>query len=195
MDALTLTTAPTVEPLTLTEAKSHLRVDASAEDGYISDLVGTAREMAEELTGRAFLTQTWTLWLDRWPASGIITLPRPPLQTVTSVLYYDVDDGESTFASSNYLVDANAEPGRIILNDGATWPTTSLRPAHAVKVTYVAGYGTLATSVPKPDVHLTRLLLSHMYENREGVVVGTIVAQLPWSIRQLVWQNRVTGAV
>ena len=115
---LVINSAPSVEPLTTAEAKAHLRVDGTAEDAYIDECVTDARGTIEELTGRALITQTWDLWLDGWPAFGVITLPRPPLQSVTSVVYYDTDDTEATLSSANYLVDADSHLGRVILDSG-----------------------------------------------------------------------------
>lgn len=161
------------------------------EDPELVSMIQAARESVEKLCGRSLITQTWDLWLDSWPASGVIKLPRPPVQSVTSVVYYDTDDTEATFAASNYLVDTAAFPGRLILNSGASWPTTSLRPLKSVRVRYVTGYGDAAGDVEANDVALMKLLLGHMYANREAVVVGTITAEMPLSVRQLVWQNRV----
>ena len=192
---LSLKTAPAAEPLTTAEAKTHLRVDGSDEDTYIASLVAAARETCEKLTGRSFVNTTWNLWLDNWPGSGIITIPRPPLSTITSVTYYDTADAATVFASSNYLVDTAAYPGRIILNSGATWPTTSLRPAKAIDVEFVAGYGSASSNMRKADIAMVRLMLSHLYENREPAVVGTIVTEIPMSLKQLIWQDRVTGAL
>src|ERR1051325_11329554 len=103
--ALTLSTAPTVEPVSLDEAKGQVRVelDFHSDDALILGLIAAARRLAEVFCGRAFLTQTWDLTLDafpsgwgpRWPATlggrDAIRLPRPPLQSVSYVKYVDTD--------------------------------------------------------------------------------------------------------
>lgn len=181
--------APAAEPLTTDEAKAHLRVDSSAEDTYIDSLVKMARWTVEDLTGRSLITQTRDLWLDRWPRDYVIEIPRGPVQSVTSVVYYDTSDTEATFASSNYLVDTDSLPGRVILNDDTLWPTVTLRPRKAVRVRYVAGYGA-ASDLEPTDVHLVRLILTHAFENRLPVVTGTIATELPFALKQLILQNR-----
>jgi uncharacterized phiE125 gp8 family phage protein len=100
------------------------------EDDYLTSLIVAARRSAEKFQRRAFITQTWELWLDKWPDKGYIQIPLPPLQsTDLSVKYYDTNDTEATFSSDNYFVDTKSEPGRVALNYGEVWPATTLRPA------------------------------------------------------------------
>ena len=65
---LNLITPPAVEPVTLADAKAHLKVDTTDDDALITALITAARARAEWHTGRALITQSWTLWLDAWPA-------------------------------------------------------------------------------------------------------------------------------
>ena len=190
MRALALQTGPATEVLSVLDAKAHLRVTTADEDAYIEALVGASRTWFEEQTSRALITQTWDLWLDGWPFAREIELPRPPLQTVTSVVYYDQDDAEATFASSNYLVDADATIGRVILNATASWPTTSLRPAKGVRVRFVAGQGDDVTDVSEIDRMAVRLLVSHFFELREPMITGTIVSEVPMGLRSIIWRDR-----
>jgi uncharacterized phiE125 gp8 family phage protein len=187
--ALTLQTAASVEPITTAEAKEHLRILGSDEDTYVDTAIAAARQTFEDLSGRALITQTWDLWLDTWPSSDYIVVPRPPLQSVTSIVYYDEDDAESTFASTNYLVDGDLKPGRIILNSGASWPTDSLRPRHSIRVRFVAGQGDAASDVDEVDIQAIRIGISHFFDDREGD------KPLPRSFRSLVYRDRVFGAV
>ncbi|HEY0282981.1 MAG TPA: head-tail connector protein, partial [Rhizomicrobium sp.] len=83
--SLTLVTPPAAEPVTLAEAKAHLKVDTSADDALITSLIVAARARAEWHSGCAFVTQSWTLWLDAWPRNGLVEIPLPPLQSVTQV--------------------------------------------------------------------------------------------------------------
>ncbi|NIP96558.1 MAG: hypothetical protein GWO24_25240, partial [Akkermansiaceae bacterium] len=91
-----------------------------------------ARTLAEQVQGRALITQTWDLTLDGWPAKGYFELPRAPLQSITSIKYYDEDDTEATVDSGTYFVDIASEPGRVVLNSGESWPSTTLRPVNGV---------------------------------------------------------------
>ena len=190
--SLSIQTVPSVEPLSTADAKTHLRVGASDRDAYVDDLVASARQLFEDLSGRALITQTWDLWLDAWPVEEVIELPRPPLQSITSIDYYDVDDVSATLASSKYLVDTDSFPGRAILNDGQDWPTTTLRPKKNVRLRFVAGQGNAASDVDAIDVHAIRSLVSHFWENPEPYITGTIVSTLPMHIRSLIYRDRVT---
>lgn len=169
----TLVTAPAVEPITLTEAKEHLREDGVGQDSLIEDvLIPAARQYVEKRTWRALITQTWDFTWYRFPIGPGLGLSLPPLQSVTSVTYYDTDNALQTFASSNYIVDTSMEPGTIRLLEGVSWPDTYARPS-AVIVRAVVGYG-VAADVPAQYKHAMNLLVGHWYANREGVVTGTV---------------------
>jgi len=187
--ALVLVTAPSEEPIELSEAKNHLRIDGTDEDTLISGLIATAREHAEHFTRRAFITQTWELWLDAWPDGECITLPLPPLQSVAHVKYYGIDDTEYTFDSANYFVDTNNEPGRVVLGYSKSWPTLTLRPANGIVVRYVCGYGA-ASAVPQAIKQAMLLHIGAMFENREAVVSGSVNV-LPMAYGALLWPYRV----
>ncbi len=169
---------PAEEPLDLADAKLHLRVDHTDEDDYITSLIAAARQYLEEQTWRALTTQTWRLWLSRWPSGRSILLPRPPLQSIVSVRYYDSDDTEYTFGTSDYAAAVRMTPGALVLT-GASWPRViTLRGAEGVVVEYVAGYGD-ADAVPSLLKHAVRMLVGHWYENRETVVIGAGLTARP----------------
>ena len=189
--ALTLVTAPEVEPVSLTDAKLHLRVDVSDDDDLITALVQATREQAEAFTRRALITQTWELVLDAFPSSSTIAVPLPPLQSVSSIKY-KVDGGtEYTFSSDSYVVDTDSEPGRIVLEDGAAWPGDTLYEAAAVRVRFVAGYGEAASDVPESIRAGMKLLLGHFYENREATVGVGNMQVLPLGAEMTWWPYRV----
>ncbi len=186
---LVLVTAPGVEPVSLAEAKSHLRVDTTDDDALITALITAAREQVENDTRRALVTQTWDYVLDAFPSGSEIVLPLPPLQSVTSITYRDKDGNSSTFDASNYVVDTAGMFGRVVLKSGVTWPSVTLYPAGAVTVRFVAGYGD-AGAVPQSLKQAILLLVGHLYENREAAIMGTIVRDLPLGYDALVWQRR-----
>ncbi len=187
---LVLVSPPTEEPVSLAEAKNHLRVDVADDDGLISALIIAAREYCEAFQNRAYITQTWQLWLDAWPESSEIRIPRPPLQVVNSVRYYGVDNAEYVLPPSEYIVDSAGEPGRIVLAYGKSWPSVALRPANAVCVEFVAGYGG-ADKVPRRVKQAMLLLISHWYDTREIAAVGHVTAEVPFTVNALLWQERV----
>jgi len=173
---LTLVTSPAAEPLTLEEGQLHLRVDGddSTEDVLITALIKAAREWCEGFQGRSYITQTWKLTLDAFPASdAVIVLPYPPIQSITSIKYIDTDGAEQTMSSDDYSLNTAAEPGEIELAYDASWPSIRSQRA-AVEVTYVAGYGLTSSTVPELFRHAIRLRLGDFYEHRETEIVGTI---------------------
>jgi uncharacterized phiE125 gp8 family phage protein len=182
-------TPPVIEPLTLAEAKAQCRVDITTDDALLATLISVARDMCERIAWRAFLTQTIELWLDAWPASNAIALPRPPLQSVTKVEYYDTADVKSTLSSTIYSVDAINEPGKLWLKYNQVWPTTLLREHNAICVTYIAGW-TNPADVPQSARQAMLLLIGHWYENRETIMVGTITKSIEFGVTALLGINR-----
>lgn len=150
--SLSLVTGPETEPVTLDEAKDHLRLTTDDENDLIEALIVSAREYAETFTHRAFLTQTWDEKLDAFP--DVLEVPLPPLQitpTAPVITYVDTAGATQTLSASLYTIDAptgpHARPARIVPAYGLTWPSTRDVP-NAVTVRFVAGYGLAAGSVP-----------------------------------------------
>lgn len=179
--SLKLITAPTAEPVTLAEAKAHLRVDGTDDDAYITALIGAARQGAEHITGRALMAQTWELALDAFEAD--ISLPRPPLASIASVKYLNDAGVLTPLDASAYLLDDHSEPARLLPAYGTTWPATRGQ-ANAVLIRYVAGYASAAT-VPQEIKSWMLLHIGMLYENRESVVAGVSIAELPFVDRLL----------
>lgn len=185
--SLTIKTAPAVEPITLTEAKAHLRRDDTADDTLITSLIEAVREHADGAAGwlgRAIITQTWTLKLDAF--SDQITIPLPPLQSVTSVKYIDTDGTEQTLASSVYQV-VSGEPARLVLAYGQSWPSTRTEP-DAVRIEFVAGYG-VAVAVPETIKAALLLHLGTLYRDREST--GNAQSELPMAYNALLMPLKV----
>ena len=175
--ALTQVTAPLTEPLELDDAKNHLGVDLSDDDGMIERLTGVARRQAEAYLGRTLITQTWEQHLDRFPV-WTIEVPRPPLRSVESLVYIDSAGTAQTLPKERYRVDAASEPGRITPAYGETWPATRAA-TNAVTVQFKAGYGDKAVDVPEDIRQALLLLVGSFYGHREDIVVGETVARLP----------------
>lgn len=188
---LTEIVAPTEEPLSLPEIKLHLRIDSTDEDLLLNSYAVAARIYAEMFARRAFVVQTLELALDGWPSCDHIVLPRPPLQSVTSVKYVDSDGNTQTMASGDYIVDTASEPGRVLLGYGKSWPSATLQPGPAIKVRYVAGYGG-SVAVPQIYKQAMLLLIGHYYENREAVVApeGGRLQEVPMAVQSLLLIDR-----
>jgi uncharacterized phiE125 gp8 family phage protein len=193
MTALKLVTAPVVEPVSLLQAKQHLRVTIPDEDALILSLIIAARSHAETFTGRRFVTQTWDYFLDcfpwlEWSRSGSFEIPNGPLQSVTSVKYIDEAGVEQTMNTSEYLVDAKSDPGRISPAYGKTWPAPRLQ-MNAVTVRFVCGYG-LAAAVPYEISAGILLLIGEFFKHREETVVGSL-QEVPRGAEALLTPYRV----
>lgn len=190
---LVVKTAPAVEPLTVAEAKDHLRIDHNDEDVLLNSLIMAARQHVESpLTNRSLITTTWNYYLPSFGFGSEIELPRPPLQSVTGI-YYTTDGGSETeFDSSKYSVDTYSTPGRIVLNRTESWPTDELEEVNGVRIEFVAGYGDDDVDVPQAIRQAMLLIVAEMYENREDVVVGAgnSVVTVPYSSTVLLQDYR-----
>lgn len=182
---LSVVTPPADEPVSLAEAKKHCRIDAPADDGLLTGYILGARQWAETYLRRALCTQTLELTLDCWPDT--IVLPRPPHQSVTSISYVDGAGATQVLASSEYQVDLSSDSlaARIRPAYGKTWPTIRLDTFNAITVRYVAGYGGNPSNCPDAIRSAVLLLLGHLYEHREDVVIGTISSELPRGAKAL----------
>lgn len=197
-----VTTAPAVEPVTLADLKSHLRLESgvTAEDNLLNDLITAAREWVERYTERALITQTVTQTLDDWPGlayprgdlpaqgrisdvlsggSRFVELIARPVQSITSVTIYNEANESSVWAAANYrLASPQYDRSRLALNGGSTWPSAT-RSTDAIEIVYVAGYGADGDAVPGPIKRAMKMLAASWYENR-----GDMHAEPPDDIRR-----------
>ena len=181
------TTAPAIEPLTLTEAKNHLRVDADLrqDDALIAMLIGAARRYAEMYCARSFISQGWALVMDSFPGVGMMGVPwgnpyslpgnavlleRGPVISVDAITYTAMDGSPQTLAATEYAVDLSGPLPRITPRFGKIWPI-ALPQIGAVAVSYTAGYGSTAASVPDGIRHWMLMRMTTLYRNREEVAI------------------------
>lgn len=189
MWGLTVTSAPATEPIDVTTAKSYLRLEHSEDDTLISTLITAARKYCEEAIGRAFITQTLRLSLDDWPCDGVIRLPRPPLQSVSSITYLDSNGDTQTLSASNYVVDIYSHPGRIVPSYAAGWFPDHRGDYGQLRITYVAGYGN-ASAVPETLRLACLYLVNHWYEERRAVLAtGAVPKEIPLTVVNLLALN------
>lgn len=184
---IVLVTGSVEEPITLEEAKVHCRVDPdiTEDDEYLRALIAAARDKIERDMDLSLVKQTWRLSFDRFPAWEI-RIPRSPLIAVTTLKYYDTSGTLTTLSSSTYEVDTDSRPSRIQPAWGYSWPATRNRTS-AVQVTFTAGFGTSAASVPAGLRQAVKLLVSHWYTYREPVLAtGAVAASMPLSYDALV---------
>jgi uncharacterized phiE125 gp8 family phage protein len=158
------TVEPTVEPVTLAEAKTHLRLDGAADDDFLTGLIRAARQEVEQATGTALLEQSWRLALDCWPRNGTALLKVYPLREVLSVTLYGSEGEASVLAPENYQVDALSRPARIHFDA----PLPALRAMNGVEIDFSAGFGEAGADVPDLLKRAILLLVAHWYEFRAG---------------------------
>lgn len=202
---LTLVTPPAAEPVSLAEAKAHCRITHPDEDGLIAGYLMAARAHAEVYTRRAFVTQTWDLKLDDgWPrqirasttarsCAYRVDLPKAPAQSITSISYVDTDGTLQTLAADQYrLLRANQERDEAAVEPayGVTWPSVR-QQGETITVRFVCGYDAVLNPFPEPIRQAILLLVQHWNENREAVVIGTIVNELPLAVESLLFPYRL----
>jgi uncharacterized phiE125 gp8 family phage protein len=177
---LKLITPPVAEPLTLDEVKGHLRVEHSDEDALITALIQATREAVENYTNRQLMPATYELICDELEH---ITLPKAPFLELVSIQYTNSADVLTTLPSDHVTVLDGADPAVILFIK----PTDYKKTLNGVKITFTAGY----TSVPESLKAAMKLLIGHLYENREESIIGVQANQLPKASEYLMGPYRV----
>jgi uncharacterized phiE125 gp8 family phage protein len=182
--SLQIVSPPSEEPVSLAEAKLHLRVDVDDDDTLIGSLIIAARQAAETLTGRQLVNARWKLVLDAFPGPAVmstrhdatvsfpshaIVLSKCPVQSVVGIQYLDMNGSIQTLSPADYVVDAACEPARIAPVFGKTWPPT-LPQIGSVTLMFDAGYGT-AAAVPAGIKSWIKLRVGSLYAHREEMSV------------------------
>jgi uncharacterized phiE125 gp8 family phage protein len=189
--ALTLVTPPAAEPVSLVDARLHLRLDAVGspavhpDDGLVSSLIVAARQYLDGrdgVLGRALITQTWRLDLPGFPRDGAaIRLPLPPLQSVGSIVYVDAAGVPQTLSALAYeVVTGGGTHGAVRPVHGGAWPAARDQ-SDAVRITFTAGYGATGADLPAPLIHAIKLHLGVLYEQREAAAPGTQMHAVPFA--------------
>lgn len=210
-----LSTPPAEEPVSLAEAKLHLRIDTTEDDALITGLIAAARVDAENACRRAFVTQKFDLFMDEFPrpdSSLLWTWAAPNDTFVPPIMSaprgYTVRVRGSTFEipfpplqsvdSIKYFdpdgTEQTLDPAAYMVDDASSpgvvaplsaWPATQNR-MNAVKVSFTAGYGD-AAAVPAGIKAWMLMRIAALYENREEVAVGArvVVLELPFVDRLL----------
>lgn len=210
--------APTVEPITLTEAKLHLRIDddggsppAHPDDALITGLITAAREWCEFYSGLALAPQVLEMGGRAFdPASAYrsggmycsyyIELPMSPVYAIQSVGYVDEADVMQTVPTSDYVLDDYCRPPRLYAAASATWPAAKANTPNAARIRYQAGFDLPGSSpnpnpVPQSAIAAIKLMLTHLYENRSAVEQGsgsvTLSHELPLGAKSLLDVHRL----
>lgn len=166
---LSVKTDASTWPVTLAEAKQHLRVTSSAEDTLIEALIPTATVMVENYTNLGLAQRTLIMRCRDWPCEELV-LWYPLVTSVVAVRYLDQEGVEQTLDPSVYQVDieGSLRPS-VSLGWTQTWPI--IRPQHPspVRVEYNSGYG---ASIPTPLKQAILMMMADLYENRESQITS-----------------------
>ncbi len=151
---LKLVRHPIAEPISLAEAKLHLRVDITDDDTLISTMITAARMHAEMLTHRAFVSQDWKYVLDSFPGPSQMGIPwgkaftlpghaafleKSPVKYVSQIQYLDMTGTQQVMPTTDYVIDYSSEPCRITPWFGKIWPIP-LPQIGACEIDFTAGY-------------------------------------------------------
>lgn len=172
-----LVTGPTETPVSLAEAKAHLRVDHDIDDvlitGYIAAAVSTIDGWAGHL-GRCLVTQTWSRAFSGFPCGDLLRLPFPNAADIVVSYYPSAGSAATGFSSDSWHHVRNAEGDAVRLGATAVWPSPADRP-DAVTATAAYGYGDPA-DVPGGIKAALLLMVGDLYRNRETVAAGSVAA-------------------
>lgn len=185
---LTRTAAPSVLPVSLSEAKANMRVDGTAEDALIAALIAAACATVQEMTGRAIGEQTWRLDLPEQNASARVQIPLVPVGSVSSITYFDADDTQQSATVSDFYVFKDDFAAQIMPKSGSSWPATIMRD-DAISVTFVAG----STTAPEGLKQAVLLLVAHWFENR-CTTAEKRMSEIPYAVEFLTNQHRALWA-
>ena len=184
-----VTAPPALEPVSLAEAKAHLRLDGADEDALVERLIAAARRHVEHLTGLALISQGWSAFLDRWPRDGTVRLPVAPVRAVADVLVHPEDGPPAALDPAHYVVDAASRPARVMLRGSRHGPVPGRR-VNGIEVVFIAGFGDAPQDVPAELVQAVLLIAAHWFENRAAVADPAEAAELPLAAASLIAAHR-----
>jgi uncharacterized phiE125 gp8 family phage protein len=173
-----------VLPVSLAEAKQHLRIDGSTEDTLLETYIKAAANYMQERRHLALITSTWEYTLDGF--TDKIKLPLVPLIEVLSVEYLNeasewVDVGIDCYVTGT---GGGHYPAILTPGYGLCWPTPADMPGN-VLITFRAGFGDDASAVPDDLRQALLLLIGHFYEHREAVGDERL-AEVPQAFESLI---------
>lgn len=179
--------APTVEPLSVPDAKHFLRVEHGDDDALIASLVAAARNHVEALTRCGLITQTWRLVLDGWPDNGRIKSRIGPLRTLVAARIYNESGTAGVIDIDRFVID----PAKgVIAAPGWSLPMPG-RAVAGIELDVELGFGATAGDVPPTLLQAIRMLVAHWYENRGLIAIGQSVAMMPASVNAMISSHRV----
>lgn len=184
MSGLQLKTAPTDEPVSLEEAILYARWESGTdEDDQFSALITLGREQTEGITEHQLNTATWIQSFNGWQRCFL--LDKPPLQSVTTITFIDVDDITQTVSSSDYIVHTESEHRGIVqFKKDFTFPELRDERLNSISVEFVAGYEgwpilpLAARGVPETLKLAIKLFVNDCWSHREYDLDGKLTGSI-----------------
>jgi len=168
--------APTAEPVSLSEAKAHLRAEDADDDALIEAQVAAARRYVEDYTKQILVGRTLRADLDCFPG-GVIELPVGPVREVASIVYLDSSGDSQTLATTLWQSDLRGRLARLLWDAGdAPWPNTEIGRLNAVTVTFTAGQAIPFTTTNATD---TIDAVAHPFADGDTFQVWNSGGELP----------------
>jgi uncharacterized phiE125 gp8 family phage protein len=165
----------------------------TTEDTILAAMITASRQQVEAITRRALIMQTWDAWLDSFPVKDHIDLPFGQLQSVTSLAYTDSTGTVTTMTvTTDYIVDDDSDPGRIVLPYGVSWPSATLHPVNPIAIRFVCGFGSNASDVPAAIRTAIKMLAEDLYNNRSATntqAAGNVMENK--AVMSLLWPYRI----
>ena len=152
-------------PVSMSSMKDHLRIRHNHQDKLIRDYIVAAQELVESQLGITLTITTRSHVLSRFPSTGCIELPYPPLQSLTSIQYYDSSNASQSLdvSSDVYTITRRKVPAQVLRTVDEDWPATYGRH-DAVTIAYTAGFGGSHKSIPESLKHAIRIMVQDWYE-------------------------------
>jgi uncharacterized phiE125 gp8 family phage protein len=176
---LLLDTAPDLEPVSLTELMTHLRIDEYDSDSGVDlqSIIESSREIVEDYTSRKLVTQTWNYYFNAFPCNNYFKIPFGNLQSVTYLKYTDSDGTVTTMdANKDYIVEKNGDQcGKIVLPYGVSWPSFTPYSSNPINIKFVCGWEYDSEgiySIPIKYKQAIKLICGDLYVNREGQILS-----------------------
>lgn len=176
-----LVTGPSTEPLTYAEAKAYLRLNDDSEQSLVTSMITAARGIVEGHIWMPLISQVWAMQFDKDELSqAVVNINKAPLISVDSVTYYDNTNSIATLSAASYESDIYGSPARFRLK---VVPLVYDR-MNALQVNFTCGYSS-AANVPQPIKQAMYFILGHIYEQRQDVITGSQVNEVPLASRYL----------
>lgn len=185
-------------PVTLDELKAQVRVSFTDDDTLLTAFLAAAVDLVGGMAGRVLAPETWSISFDRVPAEawtverlytrGIVQdvrLPRSPVQSLTSVTYYDTDGTSQTQSIDDFWLFNDDDYATVRPKAGSSWPITQARE-DAITITFSVGYATLPPALKAAIL----MLAAQWYETREAST-ATPITEVPLAAQTLIDLHRI----